>query len=98
RAIEDEPSAAPAAGAVPSNTAPSTGPAPNDTARAAQAPPVSEKAPGPQLSAISELNGQKVAIVNGRLVREGDSYGGVHVLRIGVGEVEVGGRRFVLTF
>jgi hypothetical protein len=44
---------------------------------------------GPQLNAISRQGGQPVAVIDGRLVREGDSVDGVRVLRIGETEVEV---------
>jgi hypothetical protein len=50
--------------------------------------------------AISERDGQPVAIISDRLVREGDSFDGVKVLRIGTTEVEVDdrGQRRVLKF
>jgi hypothetical protein len=53
-----------------------------------------------QLQAISAQNGQPVAILNDRLVREGDSFDGVKVLRIGADEVEieVAGHRRVVKF
>jgi hypothetical protein len=53
-----------------------------------------------QLQAISAQNGHPVAILNDRLVREGDSFDGVKVLRIGADEVEieVAGRRRVVKF
>jgi hypothetical protein len=53
-----------------------------------------------QLQAISAQDGHPVAILNDRLVREGDSFDGVKVLRIGADEVEieVAGRRRVLKF
>lgn len=41
------------------------------------------------LQAISERDGQPVAILNGRLVRAGDAFDGVHIIRIGPTEVEV---------
>lgn len=52
------------------------------------------------LQAISEREGRPVALVNDRLVREGDSFDGVTVVRIGASEVEVEvrGRRRVLRF
>jgi hypothetical protein len=57
-------------------------------------------APPYQLQAISAQNGHPVAILNDRLVREGDSFDGVKVLRIGADEVEieVAGRRRVVKF
>ena len=52
------------------------------------------------LNAISVRDGHPVAILNDRLVREGDSFDGIRVLRIGEAEVEVevGGVRKILTF
>ncbi len=54
----------------------------------------------PQLNAISRQDGRPVAVIDGRLVHEGDSIEGVHVLRIGETEVEVEvrGRRLTLRF
>lgn len=53
-----------------------------------------------QLMAISERDGQPVAIISDHLVREGDSFEGVKVVRIGATEVEVDdhGQRRVLRF
>jgi hypothetical protein len=53
-----------------------------------------------QLQAITEQDGHPVAMVNGRLVKEGDSFDGVKILRIQPTEVEVEvqGRRRVLRF
>jgi hypothetical protein len=53
-----------------------------------------------RLNAISVRDGLPIAIVNDRLVREGDSFDGIHVLRIGEAEVEieVGGQRKTLRF
>jgi len=53
-----------------------------------------------RLAAISERDGQPVALVNDRLVREGDSFDGVLIVRIGEAEVEVEfrGVRHVLRF
>ena len=68
------------------------------------APPAAADVPAPmpelRLAAISVRDGQPVAIVNDRLVREGDSFDGVRVVRIGEAEVEVEfrGRRHVLRF
>jgi len=42
-----------------------------------------------RLNAISRQDGRPVAILNDRLVREGDSFEGIRVLRIGEAEVEV---------
>jgi hypothetical protein len=54
----------------------------------------------PQLNAISQQDGKPVAVIDGRLVREGDSVGGIRVLRIGETEVEVEvhGQRRTLRF
>jgi hypothetical protein len=53
-----------------------------------------------RLHAISEQNGAPVAVVNERVVREGDSFDGVRILRIGAAEVEVevSGTRRTLRF
>jgi hypothetical protein len=55
---------------------------------------------GPQLNAISQQEGKPVAVIDGRLVHEGDSIDGVRVLRIGETEVEVEvhGQRRTLRF
>lgn len=52
------------------------------------------------LNAISVRDGHPIAILNDRLVREGDSFDGIRVLRIGEAEVEVevGGVKKVLKF
>jgi hypothetical protein len=52
------------------------------------------------LNAISERDGHAVALINDRLVREGDEFDGVKILRIGEAEVEVerAGRRSVIRF
>lgn len=52
------------------------------------------------LQAISERDGEPIAILGGRMVRVGDAFDDVRVLRIGVGEVEleVAGQRRVLRF
>lgn len=41
------------------------------------------------LQAISARDGQPIAIVNGRMVREGDAFDGIRILRIGAAEIEV---------
>jgi hypothetical protein len=53
-----------------------------------------------QLQAISAQNGQPVAMLNDRLVREGDTFDDVRVVRIGADEVEieVAGRRRIVKF
>jgi hypothetical protein len=59
-------------------------------------------APAPRfrLQAITERDGRPVAILNDRLVREGDSFDGVRVIRIGELEVELetGSGRVVVGF
>jgi hypothetical protein len=53
-----------------------------------------------RLQAISQRDGHPIAVINERLVREGESFDGVLVVRIGKAEVEVevGGRRRTLIF
>jgi hypothetical protein len=53
-----------------------------------------------RLNAISQRDGRPVALINDRLVFEGDAFEGVKVLRIGEAEVEVEvrGQRRVLRF
>jgi hypothetical protein len=62
--------------------------------------PSSSPAPELKLNAISQQNGRPVAILNDRLVREGDVFEGIRVIRIGETEVEVEvrGQKRVLTF
>jgi hypothetical protein len=56
--------------------------------------------PGPRLQAISERDGQPIAIINDHLVRVGDEVDGIRVIAIRVDEVdiEVRGRRTTLRF
>jgi hypothetical protein len=77
-------------------------PVPAAEPAAAEAPP---SAPAPatddlRLNAISQRDGRPVALINDRLVFEGDGFDGVKVLRIGEAEVEVEvrGQRRVLRF
>ncbi len=68
---------------------------------ATQAAPSTPPAPGGlRLNAISQRDGRPVALINDRLVFEGDSFDGVKVLRIGDTEVEVEvrGEKRVLRF
>jgi hypothetical protein len=53
-----------------------------------------------RLNAISQRDGRPLALINDRLVFEGDSFDGVKILHIGEEEVEVEvrGRRRVLRF
>ena len=65
-------------------------------------PPAPRAAAGPELrlNAISRQDDRPVAILNDRLVREGDVFDGIRVIRIGETEVEVEvrGQRRVLRF
>jgi len=53
-----------------------------------------------QLQAISQRDGEPVAVINERLVREGDSFDGVRILKIGADhvEIEVRGHRRTVRF
>jgi hypothetical protein len=66
----------------------------------ASAPPASPVAAELRLEAISAQDGEPVAVINGQLVRKGDSVEGALVLSIGTDsvELEIEGRRRVLTF
>jgi hypothetical protein len=72
--------------------------------RAAGTPSPSPQAPADgvelRLNAISQQDGRPVAILNDRLVREGDAFGGIVIVRIGEAEVEVevDGQRRVVRF
>ena len=72
-------------------------PAPSAAPAAAPSPTVPDDL---RLSAISRRDGKPVALINDRLVFEGDSFDGVRVIRIGEAEVEVEvkGQRRVLRF
>jgi len=65
-----------------------------------EAPPAAGAPDDLRLNAITRRDGRPVALVNDRLVFEGDSFDGVKILRIGEAEVEVEvhGRRRVLRF
>jgi hypothetical protein len=94
----ESPAPAPEARPSASQPAPSPGPAARPEAAATPVPAVA--APAFALQAVAEQEGHPVAIVNGQLVRVGDSVDGARVLRITPEEVELeqGGRRLVLTF
>jgi hypothetical protein len=71
------------------------------------AAPEPREAPSPaptpealRLQAITEQDGRPVAVLNERIVHEGDEFDGIRVIRIGAGEVEVDvrGRRHILKF
>jgi hypothetical protein len=53
-----------------------------------------------RLNAITRQEGRPVAVLNDRLVREGDVFDGIHVIRIGEAEVEVevNGKRRIVRF
>ena len=98
--------------AVRAPATPTAVPRPSSSRPPAPAPPAAEPAAGPpgrseaaaadrvQLQAISQQDGVPVAVVNDRLVREGDSFDGIRVVRIGAAEVEieVRGRRRIVRF
>jgi hypothetical protein len=62
--------------------------------------PASQEPPTLVLQAVSERDGQPIALLSDRLVREGDEFDGVKVVRIGETEVEVewNGRRLFVRF
>jgi hypothetical protein len=69
--------------------------------RAAAAPAApAEAGTALQLQAISKRDGKPIAVLNNRVVHEGDHFDGVTIVRIGVDEVEieVQGRRRTLRF
>jgi hypothetical protein len=92
--------------------APAAAPAPGTSpAAAASAPPSPEEPPllviAPRaaaaplhLEAISARDGEAVAVINGRLVRKGDTIEGALITWIGADgvEVEMDGKRRVLGF
>jgi len=106
----DAASVAPSAAAASEPTAsdvlqPSAEPAVERISVAPVAPEAQQPAPAPRpddlrLTAISRRDGRPVALINDRLVFEGDSFEGVRVIRIGEAEVEVEvrGERRVLRF
>jgi hypothetical protein len=101
---------APLAGAAPSTLSPlvesrarvpETRPAAErPTARADRPAAAGEPGAGLLLQAISERDGKPIAVLNTRVVHEGDRFDGVTVVRIGADEVEieVQGHRRVLRF
>ena len=91
---------APRPGAGPvERRAPETAAVPARPPALKPAPPA-DPASGLQLQAISQRDGKPVAILSNRLVREGDHFDGITVVRIGAEEVEieVQGRRRTLRF
>jgi hypothetical protein len=100
---ESRPRAASAAPKVLPPAARATPGAATADATAASREPSPTPAPpqdGVRLSAISRRDGKPIAIVNDRLVHEGDSFENVRVIRIGDAEVEleVDGKRRVVGF
>ncbi len=97
RAAAPVPAALPAAAARRPTSVPGAA-APVTAATPTPAPPKAELT----LQAVTEQNGIPVALINDRLLREGDAFDGVKVLRIAPGEVEVEieatGERRVLRF
>jgi len=110
RPLPVPPSSAPPAAAAPPVTLPpralDTKPAAAPAATLASEAPEDAPPPAPakdaelRLQAVSRRDGKPVAVLNGRLVHEGDAFDDVRVLRIGETEVEieVGGQRRVLGF
>lgn len=75
-------------------------PAPSTPASPALSRATSPASEGPRLQAISEQDGHPVAVIDERMVREGDEIDGMKIVRIGAAEVEIEqlGRRRVLRF
>jgi hypothetical protein len=99
------PMPAAAAAAEPTPPGETPPPAPQLSLGQASTAPASTPPPGApsaelRLNAISQRDGRPVALINDRLVFEGDSFDGVKILRIGEAEVEVEvhGQRRVLRF
>ena len=101
--VASAPPAAPPA--FPSPAPPATQPAASLGAPVTRAAP-SSPTPSPpselelRLNAITQQDGRPVAVLNDRVVREGDVFDGIHVIRIGEAEVEVevNGKRRVVRF
>ena len=74
--------------------------APPPSAAAPEVVPRRRRRPSSASTRSARATGKPVALINDRLVREGDSFDGVRVLRIGEAEVEVEvrGQRRVLRF
>jgi hypothetical protein len=79
--------------------APAAAPRPRAASRAAALSTAASAEPL-ELQAISQRDGKPVAVLNGRVVGEGDGFDDVRVIRIGASEVEieVRGKRRVLQF
>ncbi len=94
------PALAPAPAVSPATTPNPAPPAPA-TMRGRVAPVATPAAePSYRLTAISERDGHPVAVLNDRLVREGDRFEGITIVRIGAAEIEieVAGKRQVVGF
>jgi hypothetical protein len=91
-----------AAASVATTAAPRSTPARVAAKPAAEPTPIPAAVPppGPRLQAISERDGQPIAMINDHVVRVGDEVDGMRVLAIRIDEVdiEVGGRRTTLRF
>jgi hypothetical protein len=91
-----------APGRVPASAITSEGPHMTGPATTEAAEPTSRPTALPpfRLSAISERDGRRVAMLNERLVFEGDSFGDVVVVRIGDADIElkVDGKTLVVPF
>jgi MSHA biogenesis protein MshK len=92
--------APPAAAEVPRPAPPVAAPRPRAGARAAAAAASAAPEEPLELQAISQRDGKPVAVLNGRVVGEGDGFDQVRVIRIGASEVEVEvrGKRRLLQF
>jgi hypothetical protein len=98
--LEAAPSPPIAASAAPTRAAPPASPPASPPATSGPPSAPASAAPAWVLQAIAQRDGRPVALINDRLVREGDSLNGARVVRIGSSEVEleVAGRRLVLSF
>lgn len=102
-ALSPPPQASNAASMRPESLPPRDLTLPEPTTAAPAASPPEEAppaAPELRLNAITVRDGRPIALINDRLVREGDSFDGVRILRIGESEVEVEvqGQRRVIRF
>ncbi len=113
RGREGRPAAATAVSSPPPMAPPASAPvAPPETLPSRSSPRVATTPPPPvpavspspagevelRLNAITQQGGRPIAVLNDRLVREGDVFDGIQVIRIGETEVEVevhGKRRIV---
>jgi hypothetical protein len=105
--VEPAPAATPPPSAIPVASSMAPMPATTASPTTAQFAPAGASpaaaAPSPRvftLQAISEKDGHTVALINDRLLREGDAIDGARVITIAADsvELEIGGRRVVLRF